>query len=167
MQAYNHNVTRCLAQPLYLAVCFVLLSSACNRAAENKEAVKQGIVQHLQKNAALDVSQLNIDITNVRFQGNEATASVAINPKSAPNQGMNMTYTLDRRGDKWEVRGRGAGHGGAMGGDTSGGMLGGMGQDGSGSGQLPPGHPSSGSGTNAGSLPPGHPPVNAPAPQGK
>jgi hypothetical protein len=125
----------------------------CNRAPENKEAVRQAVTEHLSKNAALDMNQLNVEVADVRFQGNEATASVAIKPKSAPEQGMTMSYTLERRGDKWQVKGRGAGHAGGMGAQ--------------GAGEMPAGHPpvsSPDAASQRGDLPAGHPPVNSPAP---
>jgi len=149
-----------------------VLCSACNRAGENKQAVRDGIVQHLSKNAALDINQLNVDVTDVKFNGNTAVAAVSIKPKSAPEQGMTMSYTLARHGDKWEVQGRAAGHGGA-GAAMGGGM---------GTGTPPPAGPAEGgthnetpepkgalgdapaSGAGASrALPPGHPPVNPPS----
>jgi len=71
---------------------------------------------HLSKNAALDVNQLAIDVTDVKFNGNEATATVSIKPKSAPEQAMSMSYTLERQGEKWLVKGKAAGHAGGGGG---------------------------------------------------
>jgi hypothetical protein len=145
--------------PLTFLFAAALFAAGCNRAPANKEAVRQAVTEHLSKNAALDINQLNVEVADVKFQGNEATASVAIKPKSAPDQGMTMSYTLERRGDKWQVKGRGTGHGGGMG------MGGGMPGEG-GAGQMPPGHPPTNApGGNAkGELPAGHPPVNAPAP---
>ncbi len=149
----------------FLAIALAVFLSGCNRAPENRDAVRQGVVEHLSRNAALDMNQLDVEITDVKFQGNEATAAVAIRPKTTPDQGMTMSYTLERRGEKWQVRGRGAGHGGGMGAATPPPQTGG--------GELPTGHPpvnsqggtSQGGGRAAGELPAGHPPVNSPAPQ--
>lgn len=152
--------------PLTLFIAAALALAGCNRAPENKEAIRQAVTEHLSKNAALDMNQLNLEIADVKFQGNEATASVSIRPKSAPDQGMSMSYTLERKGDKWQVKGRGAGHGGGMG--MPGGMPGaGMGAPPPGA-EMPSGHPPvnspGGAGAKGGDLPAGHPPVNAPAP---
>jgi hypothetical protein len=163
LESYNHYVTR---GPLILAIATALAVVGCSRAPENKEAVRDAVTEHLAKNAALDMNQLTVDIGDVKFQGNEATASVAIKPKSAPDQGMTMSYTLERRGDKWQVKGRGAGHGGGTG--MGGGMPGGMGSQ-SGT-EIPSGHPpvnSPGGGAKSGDLPAGHPPVNTPPPASK
>lgn len=133
-----------------LALCCALLwSIGCNRAAEDKQGVRQGVLQHLQKNAALDLNQLDVNVTDVKFNGAEAVASVAIKPKSAPDQGMSMSYTLERRSDKWEVKGKGAGH---------------TGMPGAGQVSPTPEAPATGRG-RSGELPAGHPPVNAPAPK--
>lgn len=80
-------------------------------------------MEHLSKNTGLDVSQMTIDIRDVKFHGNQATAAVSFKPKSSPDAGMSMNYTLERRANKWVVQKRadsGATHGG---------------------GALPPGHP--------------------------
>ena len=153
----------------FLFTAALAVTAGCNRAPENnKEAVRQAVTEHLSKNAALDMNQLTLDVADVKFQGNEATANVSIKPKSAPDQGMTMAYTLERQGDKWQVKGRGAGHGGGgMG--MPGGMPGGMGGATPPAGaEIPSGHPpvnSPGAGSPKSSeLPSGHPPVNAPGP---
>ena len=112
------------------------------------------------------MSQLDVDVADVQFKDNEATAKVSIKPKSSPEQGMSMSYNLERRGDKWLVKGRGAGHGGG----AMGGMGGGMGSapatpPPAGGGELPSGHPPVNA-EKGGELPAGHPPVNQ-APQKK
>ncbi|MBC7928490.1 MAG: hypothetical protein H7039_22840 [Bryobacteraceae bacterium] len=140
----------------YLFVFCVLC--ACTRAGENKEAVKEAVVQHLSTNAALDVSQLKVDVTDVQFKGGEATAQVAIQPKTAPDQGMQMTYTLVRRGERWEVKGKGAGHSGAPQSGSSGADGGAATEPKGALGDAPAG---------GGELPAGHPPVNPPAPGAK
>ena len=161
---YNPGVTRRLT----VLICAVGLVCACKRAPDNKEAIQAGVIEHLKKSGALDLNQVEVAVGDVKYQGNEAVANVSFKPKSAPQQGMSMSYTLERRGDKWQVKGRGPGHGGGMGG----GMMGG-GQPGA-AGEMPAGHPpvntpggQPGAGTKSGDLPAGHPPVNAPAPQKK
>lgn len=149
-----------------LLVGAALLFSGCNRAPENEQAIRQALVQHLEKNAALDMSQLDMEVGDLTFKGNEATAVVSFKPKTAPQQGMSMTYTLERRGDEWHVKGRGTGHGDGMKGMSPG--MGGGAQTPQ-SGELPAGHPpvNSPGGTKGGELPEGHPPVNAPPPPAK
>jgi hypothetical protein len=137
--------------------CAFLLVAGCNRAPENKEAIRRGVMEHLKKGAALDLNAVDVEVKDVKYQGNEATAQVGFKPKNAPDAGMTMNYTLERRGSEWIVKGRGAGHGDK-------GMMGGGMSSGGPKGEMPPGHPPTGGDAAKGSdLPPGHPPVNAPA----
>jgi hypothetical protein len=155
----NWSVSRV---PVYLFVAIAVAVSACKRAPENKEAIRQAITQHVTKNAGIDMNQISLEVGDVKFEGNQATAAVSFKPKGAPEQGMNMSYTLERRGNEWVVKGRGAGHGG-MGGAMGGGM--GAGGDAA-AGEMPSGHPpvNSPGGAAKGDLPAGHPPVNQSAP---
>jgi hypothetical protein len=78
---------------------------------------------------------MNVEVANVTFQGNEAKASISFKPKgSDAGGGMTMSYTLERRGADWVVKGRqesGANpHGGSV---MPGGAMPGA--------QMPPNHP--------------------------
>ena len=155
----------------------VLLGSAtiaCNRAPESKDAVREAVMEHLNKNAGLDLKSMTVEVGNVTFEGNTATASVAFKPKSSPDAGMSMNYKLDRRGEKWVVQeksGGGAGHGAGMGAAPPadpGATAPPTGE------AMPPGHPpvapgagGAKGGAAAGDLPPGHPPVSGQTAQPK
>jgi hypothetical protein len=144
--------------------CFVI---ACNKAPESRDAVRQGILDHLSKNTGLDLKSIDVDVNNVSFQGEKATAAVSFKPKSSPEAGMSMNYTLERQGAKWIVQktaGSG-GHGGAMSSPESTAPP---------AGGLPAGHPPVGASPQGGGsapavdLPAGHPPVTQqPAPSKK
>lgn len=162
-----------MIRPSLYLLCAALLLAGCKRAPENKEAIRQAITQHVTKNASIDMNQIDLEIGDVKFKGNEATAAVSFKPKGSPQQGMSLSYTLERRGDQWVVKGRAAGHGGSGMGAGMGGGMGspmGSGPEASGaekSGEMPSGHPpvnSPGAGSK-GDLPAGHPPVNQPAPK--
>lgn len=144
---------------------------ACSRAPENKDAVRAGVMEHLNKNSGLDLKAMDVEVSNVTFEGNQATAAVAFKPKSSPDAGMSMNYKLERRGDKWVVQqkaGSGAGHGAGMpdaaapadsGAHAPGATPPPTGE------ALPPGHPpvaSPNPGAKPGELPAGHPPVAQP-----
>jgi hypothetical protein len=142
----------------------------CGKNIDNKEAVRQGVVNYLSKRP--DFLAMDVSVTSVAFRQDEATASVHLQAKgnSAPGAGMNMEYVLARKGSEWVVKGR-AGSGNAHTGLPQGGSgsIGAMPQTGPGSAsgsigampQLPPGHPSApGGGTPSGALPPGHPAVS-------
>jgi hypothetical protein len=156
----NWNVIRAF---VCLLCALLLLAAGCKRAPENKEAIRQAVTDHVTKNAGIDVSQINVEVGDVKFEGNQATAAVAFKPKGAPEQGMTMSYTLERQGEHWVVKGRGAGHGGGMGGAAE--AVPGQGGAPR-SGEMPAGHPpvNNPGGAATGELPAGHPPVNQPAP---
>jgi hypothetical protein len=108
-----------------------LLLSGCNRHIENKEAVRQAVVDYLSARKNLNVASMNVDVTSVSFKKDEAEAVVAFTSKGAGGPGMTMRYTLERKGSRWVVKNRpdqGSNpHGGAMPAPPS---------------ELPPGHPS-------------------------
>lgn len=127
-----------------------LLLTACSHNIDNGDAVRQGVIDYLRARTAqtgLDVDLMQVDVTAVSFMKDEARATVYFRPKGVAQGGMQINYTLDRKGDKWVVRGKGSvgdnPHGGAPG--TT---------------ELPPGHPS-GNAPPDGALPPGHPSVGS------
>jgi ketosteroid isomerase-like protein len=138
-----------LALVLVAAVTLV----SCGRSnIDTKEAVRKGVIDYLEKRKSqtgLDVSLMNVDVSNVTFEKNEARATVTFQPKDTKTGagGMSMTYVLERRGDQWVVKGRqesGANpHGGGM-------PMPGSGAMGSAPGgampQMPPNHPPMGAG---------------------
>ena len=108
---------------------------ACNKAPQTKEAVRLGVVEHLGKGAGLDLTSMEVEVTAVSFAGDQAKATVNFRPKSNPEQGMQMNYTLESKGKKWLVLKKA----------TSGASK-------HGEAQVAP--------APAGGLPPGHPPVD-------
>jgi hypothetical protein len=122
---------------------------ACSRNINNKEAVRQGIMDYLNKRSAqtgLDMKLMNVDVTSVQFRNNEARALVSFVPKDSPRGGMSMNYTLERSGNHWVVKGRaesGMSPHAAQGTPPSTGSI----------APIPPGQPQA--------LPPGHPPVGS------
>jgi hypothetical protein len=129
--------------------------TACSRNINNKDAVRQGVIDYLNKRSpqtGLDMKLMNVDVTSVQFQNNEARALVSFVPKDSPGGGMSMNYTLERSGNHWVVKGRaesGMSPHGAQGMPPSTGSM----------QPIPPGQQPQ-------ALPPGHPPVGA-TPQSK
>ncbi len=114
------------------AVATLLMLGACNRGMETKEAVRQGVIDHLATRANLNVASMQVEVTSVTFRNNEADATVHFRAKGAQGgPGMTMNYTLEKRGRRWVVKSRSEA-GGVPHGET---------------GEMP------------GGLPPGHPPV--------
>ena len=154
---YNRGVRKtCL-------IAVAMLVAACSRDIQNSEAVRQSVVDYLQTRTAqtgLNVNLLQVDVTSISFERDEARATVAIRPK-AGGAPMMMNYLLDRKGNRWVVRPRA--DGGANPHEASEGTTMPPGHPGGGEstppGTLPPGHP--GIGTPPGALPPGHPPIGS------
>ena len=116
----------------------VLLMAACARKnIENKDAVRQAVIEYLsarQAQTGLDMSTMDVNVTAMTFERDTARATVEFRVKNS-DAGMQLNYTLDRKGDKWVVQARqdaGQGHGVVLP----------PGDAGNPSGQLPPGHPS-------------------------
>jgi hypothetical protein len=101
----------------FAAILLVLSLAACNRGTQNKDAVRQGVIDHLAA-VGLNVSGMTVDVTSVQFNGDHADASVSITPKNGPagGGGMATVYTLEQKSGKWVVTGRkdagGSPHGG-------------------------------------------------------
>jgi hypothetical protein len=113
-----------------------VLLCGCSRNIDNKEAVRQGVIDYLNNRTSqtgLDMKLMNVDVSSVTFTNNEANATVSFQPKGGGAQGMAMNYVLERRGDKWVVKGRKESGVNPHGGQAAPAMPG--------EGALPPGHP--------------------------
>jgi len=126
----------------------ITLLSGCKRDIQNNDAVRKGVLAYFAKRS--DLLAMDITVTNVVYNANQATATVHLQAKgnNAPGSGMDMRYVLERNGNDWVVKGR-------AGGDLHG------------SQGMPPASsaPQPGAGGSIGAmpqttLPPGHPPVS-------
>lgn len=118
----------------------ILSLSGCAKNIQNKEAVRDGVLAHLKTRGDLDLKLMDVDVANVSFRKGEADATVSFRAKGSTDPGgaMTMSYTLEEKDGKWEVKGKRS----AAGADPHGG-----------------GMPSAPSGASPGALPPGHPPT--------
>lgn len=88
-----------------LAAC--LLLAACSKNIQNTEAIRLSVMDYLTARAAqtgLDPNAMQMEITAVTYQKDEAHATVYFRPKGVDSGGMAMNYSFDRKGDKWVVR---------------------------------------------------------------
>lgn len=102
MALYNRKV-RILSAAALAAWCLV----SCGHNINTKEAVRQGVIDHLgaRKGLDLDLSSMDVDVTSVTFRSNEADAMVSFKPRGAAGAGgMQMKYTLERDGSRWKVK---------------------------------------------------------------
>jgi hypothetical protein len=110
--------------------------AGCAKNIDTTEAVQQGVVKYVAKKA--DIQNMDVSVESVSFRGKEATANVSFRAKGDPKQSITMSYTMERQGDEWTVKGSNMQRHGQVPPGT----------------QLPPGHPSTQPGAQ---LPPGHP----------
>jgi hypothetical protein len=148
MDRYNRFVNKLFPMPAAVTLAALVLLAACAKDIQNPEAVRQGVVDYLKSRSSeigINMDNIDVKVTNVSFEKDVARASVSFSAKGGPpNGGMSMSYVLDRKGDKWAVRGRQT--------NTA---------NPHGAGQALPGAPPGSSGEPApgGQLPPGHPPA--------
>ena len=79
----------------------------CAKNIQTKEAVQAALVDHLNKVSGLNMTQMKMEVGSVSFRENEADAAVSFVPNGMdPAQGMQMVYTLQRKGETWVVKGK-------------------------------------------------------------
>ena len=100
---YNRMVFRV---PLLALSVFVLLTG-CRDELKTKEKVQEAVVERLKAHSGLELKDLDVTTTDVKFDKNTATATVAFHPKGdvTVNSGMTMKYNLEERNGKWAVTG--------------------------------------------------------------
>jgi len=130
---------------IVLVAGMLVLAACARKNIENKEAIRQAVVEYLssrQAQTGLDMSTMDVDVVAMTFERDTARATVAFKVKNS-DAGMQINYSLDRKADKWVVQPKqenGGGHGVP----------------------IPDGNPGGG-----GALPPGHPSTLPPAPSPK
>lgn len=93
-----------IALALPLAVALLGLS-ACKKQANDNDAIRAGILQHLASIGTLNMSAMEMDMRSVSIAGNQAHAEVEFRVKTngPPGGGMQVAYDLEKRGDAWVV----------------------------------------------------------------
>jgi hypothetical protein len=92
---------------LALGLCSALLfGGGCKKQASDSDAIRAGIVQHLNGVGTLNMSSMDMDIRSVSINGNQAHAEVVFRPKNgAPaGAGMQVAYNLEKRDGAWVVQ---------------------------------------------------------------
>jgi hypothetical protein len=146
----------------FLAVIGLLaLFAGCKKQESDADAIRSGINQHLASLKSLNLGAMDMNVTNVSIQGNQAQVQVEFKPKTggAPGAGMQVAYSMEKQNGLWVVQNS----------QPSGGSI-----QHPKPGENPPTNeasPSTGSmpnfrdlvpgGGNSKPLPPGHPPLNS------
>jgi hypothetical protein len=84
----------------------LLLSGGCKKQPSDNDAIRAGILQHLNAVGTLNMSAMEMDIRSVAINGNQAHAEVVFRPKTgAPaGAGMQVAYNLEKRDGAWVVQ---------------------------------------------------------------
>jgi hypothetical protein len=152
---------------LALAGLLSLLAVGCKKQVSDADGIRDGINQHLSGLKTINLSAMDMDVTNYSVQGNRAQAQVEFRPKGGGPAGMQVSYTLEKQNGAWIVQ------------NAQPLNLGSMQQPGtaanpnmtssgpSSSGSMPNFHdlvPGGGGNGGGNTLPPGHPPINGQMP---
>jgi hypothetical protein len=84
----------------------VLVTAGCHKQEQPAaDAVREGIQQHLNSLTTLNLSAMNINISNISINQNTAQAQAEFTPKTGgpPGAGMRVSYSLEKHDDKWVV----------------------------------------------------------------
>jgi hypothetical protein len=94
----------------FALVAAAVLLGACAKDIQNKQALKDAVIEYLNarmSQTGLDVSRMDVDVSGMTFERDQARATVVFRPKgSTEGAGTTMNYSFDRKGDKWVVHGR-------------------------------------------------------------
>ena len=102
---------------LRCTLALVLCLAACNRGNNEREAVRQGIIDHVSK-AGLNMGAMDLTVPLRGIQRQQGQRGQLVSsPKGGPaTAGMSIQYQLEQQGGKWVVTGRkdagGSPHGG-------------------------------------------------------
>lgn len=138
-----------------VAAAVAVFVIGCGPNIKNSEQVRRDLLAHLEKNAGLDPKELDINITKLTFEGDQANATVSFRPKTATriDSAMVMNYILDQKDGHWVVAKRGDSQKRGM-----------QPTPGPGGKDIPKGHPPV---TGKEEMPPDHPAVKPDAPAGQ
>ena len=91
-----------------LATCLgalLLVTSGCKAKVDDKTAIRAGVIRYLTSLNMLNISAMDINVTQATVNGNQAQAQVEIKAKAgdAAGSSMQLNYSLEKRGEDWFV----------------------------------------------------------------
>ena len=90
-----------LISTLLLIVCL----AGCHHGIENKDAVRQGVLDYL-ATKGMTPAAMDINVTDVKFDGDKADATVSFAAKGTGVGQMTIQYHMALKDSKWAVVGR-------------------------------------------------------------
>lgn len=84
----------------------LVLITGCQKQESDAGGIRSGINQHLASLKTLNISAMDMNITNFSIQGNQAQAQVEFKPKAGAPQGagMQVAYSLEKQNGLWVVQ---------------------------------------------------------------
>ena len=73
-------------------------------ASQSKSAVRAAIEAYLRQRPNLVLSNMTLDVQEVKFHGDTAEAEVKFESKESPDLAVKVHYVLQKSGDHWVVR---------------------------------------------------------------
>jgi hypothetical protein len=138
----------------------LVLLAGCKKQESDADAIRSGINQHLTSLKTLNLEAMDMNITNVSIQGNQAQAQVEFKPKGGAPQGagMQVAYSLEKQNGMWIVQSTQAAGGSIQ--HPAPGENPHMNGTSPSSDSMPNFRDLVPGGGNSNALPPGHPPIN-------
>jgi hypothetical protein len=139
---------------------FLALFAGCKKQESDSDAIRSGINQHLASLKTLNLDAMDMSITNVSIQGNQAQAQVEFRPKTGAPQGagMQVSYSLEKQNGLWVVQNSQPAGGSIQ--HPAPGENPHMNSNSTPPGSMPNFRDLVHGGASSNSLPPGHPPIN-------
>ena len=90
---------------LMLTLSLALLAG-CQKQVSDTDAIRSGIHDHLVSLKTLNLDAMDMNVTSVSIQGNQAQAQVEFHPKTGAPQGagMQVAYSLQKQNGLWVVQ---------------------------------------------------------------
>src|SRR6202166_1189289 len=88
------------------AMLVLVLFAGCKKQESDADGIRSGINQHLASLKTINLGAMDMNITNVSVQGNQARAQVEFKPKTGAPQGagMQVAYSLQKQNGQWVVQ---------------------------------------------------------------
>jgi len=101
-------------------ICLAVLASGCKKsgAGQSDAAIRGAIENYIQKQSNLILSNITVEVKQVQYDGDRASAEVNFRSKQQPDLVMGRHYVLRRADGVWQVEssvspgGMGGPHGG-------------------------------------------------------
>jgi hypothetical protein len=90
---------------VFVAIALAAAAGCQKRPQTSSDAIRDGIRTHLTSLKTLNLSAMDMNLSNVSITGDTAQALVEYIPKTGAPAGaaMRVSYSLEKRGDQWVV----------------------------------------------------------------